>query len=168
MDWLGLVEAAASVATAFGVTLTGIQIRLAKQAARTNFEDDLTKQYREIIRNIPIEALLGQELDEETWRETLDDFYRYIDLSNEQVFLRQKNRVSRATWELWCEGIQAHLTRPSFRKAWQYFKEVAPDSFRELQLVELGKFKTDPRTWHKDWEQGLDEQHTGHEKLLDK
>jgi hypothetical protein len=156
MDWIGLVNAAASVATATGVLLAGWQIRMAKQAARSEFEDSLTQQYREISKKIPIKALLGKKLDAQEWNDTLDDFYRYVDLSNEQVFLRQNNRVSKATWRLWSEGIKLKLELPSFKDAWEHFKQESPDSFKELQLLELKEnFKGDPRKWGKNWEQEL-------------
>lgn len=159
MDWIGLVNALASVATAVGVLLAGWQIRLAKQASRSVFEDSLTQQYREIIKRIPIEALLGEDLktlEPQKWENTLDDFYRYIDLSNEQIFLRQHNRVSSATWRLWSEGIKLKLELKAFKDAWEHFKREAPESFKELQMLELrDKFKSDPRKWGKNWEQEL-------------
>lgn len=53
MDWLSLISAGASVATSVGVFLAGWQIRLAKRQAKTQFEDELTRQYREITKEIP-------------------------------------------------------------------------------------------------------------------
>lgn len=156
MDWIGLVNAIASVATAIGVLLAGWQIRTAKQAARSEFENGLAQQYRDIIKKIPIEALLGKKLDARQWNNTLDDFFRYIDLSNEQVFLRQHNRISKATWRLWSEGIKLKLELESFRDAWGYFKQEAPESFKELQMLELKEnFKSDPLKWNKNWRQEL-------------
>ncbi|HEX6622547.1 MAG TPA: hypothetical protein VF064_02460, partial [Pyrinomonadaceae bacterium] len=81
LNMLELLTAAASLATAVGVIVAAYQIRLTRQLSRTQFEDDLTKQFREIIRRIPIEALLGEELSEEAYDRTRDDFFRYIDLS---------------------------------------------------------------------------------------
>lgn len=148
MDWLGLISALASVATAIGVFMAGWQIQLAKRLATTQFEDDLTKQFREIIQKIPIEALLGEELSEEKYSAARDDFYRYIDLSNEQVFLRRNGRVSKATWRLWCDGINAFLQRPAFNRAWRDFKLKSPGVFVELRRLEDDGFKEDPHTWN--------------------
>lgn len=86
MDWPSLISAGASVATAIAVLLAGWQIRLAKKQAKTQFEDDLTRQYREIIKDIPTDALLGRELSKDDYKNTRHAFYRYIDLSNEQFF----------------------------------------------------------------------------------
>lgn len=146
---LELLTAAASLATAVGVIVAAYQIRLTRQLSRTQFEDDLTKQFREIIRRIPIEALLGEELSEEAYDRTRDDFFRYIDLSNEQVFLRRNDRVSARTWKLWCEGIKAFLSRPAFVRAWGEFKDKSPDTFKELRRLEREDFKIDPYEWGK-------------------
>ena len=146
---LELLTAAASLATAIGVLVAAYQIRLTRQLSRTQFEDDLTKQFREIIRRIPIEALLGEELSEEAYDRTRDDFFRYIDLSNEQVFLRRNDRVSARTWRLWCEGIKAFLSRPAFGRAWGEFKDKSPDTFKELRRLEREEFKIDPYEWGK-------------------
>ena len=153
MELLGIivaiVTALGSAATAVGVIFAVQQIRLAKQLAQTQFEDDLTKQFREIIRRIPIEALLGEELSEEAYDRTRDDFFRYIDLSNEQVFLRRNDRISARTWKLWCEGIKAFLSRPAFGRAWGEFKDKSPDTFKELRRLEREEFKIDPYEWGK-------------------
>jgi hypothetical protein len=37
-------------------------------------------------------------------------FYRYIDLTNQQVFRRRQGRITSETWHNWCEGI-AHPSR---------------------------------------------------------
>ena len=149
LNMLELLTAAASLATAIGVLVAAYQIRLTRQLSRTQFEDDLTKQFREIIRRIPIEALLGEELSEEAYDRTRDDFFRYIDLSNEQVFLRRNDRVSARTWKLWCEGIKAFLSRPAFGRAWGEFKDKSPDTFKELRRLEREDFKIAPYEWGK-------------------
>ena len=157
MQWFALIEVISSVATALGVGFAALQLLLSKRLAQTQFEDDLTQQYREIIRCIPVRALLSKELDEETWQETFDDIYRYIDLSNEEVFHRLNKRVSRATWKLWQEGIKRHLQRPAFKRAWKSIKEESPNDFTELQMVEEEGFDTDPKKWGNDWMRELTE-----------
>jgi hypothetical protein len=73
--------------------------------------------------------------------------YFYIDLCNEQVFLRQNRRVCGATWVFWQDGIRSNLGRPAFKKAWEDFKLAAPNSFRELRQLEKTDFKDDPASW---------------------
>lgn len=137
----------ASAATALGVLVAAGQIWDSKKQAVTAFEDTLSSQYRDLIQKLPIEALLGEDLDEKTYREKLNEFYHYIDLTNNQIFLRQCNRISRKTWEDWREGIKSVMSRPAFARAWTEISRRAPDSFSELrQLLKTG-YAEDPRRW---------------------
>ncbi len=143
-EWIGAVG---SLATAGGVSLVWWQIRLTQRQALTAFEDSMAREYREITQRLPTKALLGQELSEQEQEASLDDFFHYIDLSNEQVFLRMMKRVSAPTWSNWCEGIESNLTRQAFAKAWALIKTQAPDSFQELRRLESSKFQEDPAGW---------------------
>jgi hypothetical protein len=147
MNWMALITTVASVATAFGVLFAWWQIRLAKQQAITQFEDGLAREYRNIAQKIPVKALLGGEIEEKDYEKALDDFYHYIDLTNEQVFLRQNNRITLKTWENWCDGIKSNLSRPAFKRAWTEIKLRATDSFNELRRLEASGFKDDPCKW---------------------
>jgi hypothetical protein len=141
------VTTIASVATAVAVFFAWWQIRLAKRQAITQFEDSLGREYREIAQRIPVKALLGEEIEEKLYEKALDDFYHYIDLTNEQVFLRQNNRITLKTWENWCDGIKSNLSRPAFKKAWAQIKSRATESFNELRRLEASDFKDDPFKW---------------------
>lgn len=132
---LEIVSAAASVATALGIFLAAGQLYLTSRQAITQFEDQLAGQYREVARRLPLEALLGEILDEETHRRALSDFYDYFDLSNEQAFLQKQGRISPSTWTNWLEGIHQNLRRPAFARAWQEVRDRAPDSFNELREI---------------------------------
>jgi hypothetical protein len=107
MNWIEIVGALSSTATAIGVFFAWWQIKSSKHQNRTQFEDSLTREYRELAQKFPVKALLGEELDEENYQDALQFFYHYVDLSNEQVFLRSKDRVSRSTWENWQDGIRS-------------------------------------------------------------
>jgi len=139
--------AIASIATAVAVFLAWWQIREARQQTITGFEDGLAREYREIAQNIPVAALLGDELQEAEYTAALDDFYHYIDLSNEQVFLRQRGRVRKETWANWRDGIKSNLSRPAFRAAWELIKRKASGSFEELRRLEAEGYSTDPHDW---------------------
>jgi len=141
------VEAIASVVTATGIFIGAIQLWLTKKINQTQFEDDLANHYREIIRMIPVEALLGRELTPDEAKEAHDGIYFYIDLSNEQVILRQNGRISQATWTIWRDGIKSNLSRAAFRKAWEEIKIAIPSDFSELRRLEKGDFKDDPKHW---------------------
>jgi hypothetical protein len=129
------IQTGASIATAAGVVVAAWQLFLAKQQARSQFEDDLTTQYRHIVNKIPLEALLGQPLTDAQLVESLRFFYEYFDLSNEQAFLFKRGRIRSDTWGTWREGIEQHMARPAFRQAWLRLVphlDGSFDDFREL------------------------------------
>lgn len=125
----------ASVATAVGVGVAAYQLFVARQQARTTFEDSLNAQYRAVIERIPLEALFGEQIGKEEVFSHLLHFYRYFDLCNEQAFLQKAGRISKKTWQNWGEGIRTNMSRPAFALAWS---EVAArarcdfDYLREL------------------------------------
>jgi hypothetical protein len=147
MNWTDIVGLATSIVTAIGVIVAARQLTLSKRQTRTQFEDDLAREYRALVERIPVKALFGEVLDQTEYEENLHLFYRYIDLSNEQVFLRQKERLSSDTWENWVEGIKANLSLPAFAMAWGEIKSKLPHRFQELRLLEKRDFKGDPKDW---------------------
>jgi len=140
-------ELMASAATAIGVAVAAWQIWLSRRQAVTDFEDQLNREYRALLDQIPLSALLGEDLPEDEYGRALPAFFRYIDLSNEQVFLRVRGRVSRQTWMNWQEGISNNLRKPAFARAWREIAQRAPDSFAELRMLEREDHTTDPRRW---------------------
>ncbi|KGH27937.1 hypothetical protein P353_16885 [Comamonas testosteroni] len=144
-DW---VSAAASTVAAVGVVFAFGQLRVSKDIAQLQFEDGLAKEYRELASRIPTRALLGQPLPEDQYQRSFDEFYRYVDLSNEQVSLRQRGRIGEVVWRYWCSGIQANLALPSFKRAWLEIQSQS-NSFQELRRLESEAFKVDPKTWQK-------------------
>lgn len=132
---LELFNTLIAASTAIGVFIAGRQLFLSKRLAVTQFEDQFSTQYRELIRRVPVKALLGHRLSDDELREALPAFYHYFDLSNEQVFLREKGRIGDDTWEEWKVGIQQNLKRPAFLAAWSYIASQAPDSFDELRRI---------------------------------
>ncbi|MBU1282838.1 MAG: hypothetical protein KJ989_15465 [Gammaproteobacteria bacterium] len=142
-DW---ISAFASVVAAFGVFLAFGQLKISKNIAQLEFEDGLAKEYRELASNIPTKALLGVELSEEEFQKSFDELYRYIDLTNEQISLRQRGRVKKEAWSNWLSGIKSNLERPSFKRAWSEIKEKS-NSFQELRRLENENFKIDPKSW---------------------
>src|SRR6266436_1111713 len=147
------VSATAAIVTACGLLLTFWQVRLVKQLATTQFEDGIGREYRDLAARLPSKALLGEELTEEEHTATLDQFIHYIDLCNEQVFLRRCNRISPATWEYWRDGIQTNLEQPAFVRAWQEVKKRSVN-FRELRRLERESFRSDPAGWGPEAEPG--------------
>jgi hypothetical protein len=100
-----------------------------------------------LARSIPVKVHLGEDLKSENFDNIFPRLYKYIDLSNEQVFLRMYSRVSRSTWINWCEGIKTNLSHRAFAQAWQIVKKQAVGSFEELRRPESSGFAEDPRAW---------------------
>ncbi len=82
---------------------------------------------------MPIEALLGEELEQGIQLRALPDFYHYFDLSNEQAYLHSHGRTRPDTWREWLEGIKQNLARPAFREAWREVNPRSPESFSDLK-----------------------------------
>lgn len=147
MNWVDIFGAISSAVTAVGVFLAWWQIRLARQLSRTQFEDTLAHQYRDIIKDIPVKALLGDTLDPKEQEEALPYFYRYIDLTNDQIFLRQQGRVGAATWENWRDGIKTLMSMPAFAEAWRQIRVKPTTKFDELRRLERDHYQGDPQDW---------------------
>ena len=145
-DWNSL-SAIANAVTAAGVGFALWQLRITKTIAQLNFEDSLAKEYRDLAAKIPTKAFYGVALSQAEHAATRDEFFRYIDLSNEQVALRRRNRISRKVWNSWCAGIEYNLSLPAFQRAWAEIKDRTR-SFEELRWLERHGFRADPRCWN--------------------
>ena len=132
---LEILNSFASIATATGVAVAAWQILLAHRQGVTTFEDSLAKEYREIAATLPTKALLGEALSDSEYVNHFDEFYRYIDLCNEQAFLFKGKRISDKTWAFWRDGIVCNLRRPSFARAWSEIAFKTPSDFSELRSV---------------------------------
>jgi hypothetical protein len=143
-DWLKEI---APMVTALGVSIGVLQLWHTKRQAVTLFEDALAKEYREITGELPTAALLGELLPTEQMQTHLPDFYRYFDLSNNQIFLRQIGRISKKTWVFWVEGIQTNLARPAFAKSWEDIGRRSNKDFSELRRLIAEDLKSDPKQW---------------------
>ena len=150
IDWTvvgSIATAIGSLATAAAVLVAGRQLQLSRQQATSSFEDQLEREYRDIVAQLPVTALLGQPLEGPLSEQTLTAFYRFVDLTNQQIFLRQHHRISTATWMSWQEAIAHNLMRPAFAAAWAHSKDAAPKDFDELRRLERNGFDDDPSDW---------------------
>jgi hypothetical protein len=134
---LGGVAAAAAMAGvivgAIGLVFTGWQLAIHAKVARTAFEDGFAKEYRAVIKDIPTKALLGRKLTPQERVDSLDDFYHYVDLCNEQAYLSETHRISKRTWKEWREGIRGNLSKPEFRRAWSYIAHFSRDAEKGVE-----------------------------------
>ncbi|HYK00156.1 MAG TPA: hypothetical protein VE974_00230 [Thermoanaerobaculia bacterium] len=138
--------AVGSTATAVALAFTAVQIALATRQERTQFEDSLVKEYRELLGSLPREALVQHPAADadECVATYLPQFYRYFDLCNEQVFLRQKGRIGDATWAEWRDGMLTNLQRPGYRAAWRKVQS-STSSFTDLRCLCANR-ELDPRS----------------------
>jgi len=118
---------------AVGVLLTLRQLRFNETQAQASFEDGLTASYRRIVAELPIGALLNETLAPDEAASARSAFYRYFDLCNEQVFLRDNHRLSDETWDQWRDGIAGNLARVAFKAAWREMETGIGDDFTELR-----------------------------------
>jgi hypothetical protein len=100
----------------------------------------MAREYRELAAKIPTKALLGEDLTDEEYKDSFDEFYHYIDLSNEEVFLWKRGRISAEIWTYWLDGIKSNLSKPAFKRAWEEIKKKAEESFQELRDLERTGF----------------------------
>lgn len=145
MDWNAL-SAIANAITAAGVFAALWQLRITKVIAQLQFEDALAKEYRDLAARIPTKVFFGSSLSDSEHKETRDEFYRYVDLTNAQVSLRIQGRISQPVWQSWCEGIEYNLRLPAFAKAWSEIQDRTL-SFQELRALERSGFSPHPRNW---------------------
>jgi hypothetical protein len=123
----------AKIATAAAVIVAAWQLVLSQRQSVTNFEDSFAKEYRELAATLPIKALLGEALTDEEYAQCIDKMYHYLDLCNQQVFLRKAGRISDKTWTFWHDGIASNLKRPAFKRAWAEIAARANGDFSELR-----------------------------------
>ena len=136
---------AASVAAA-GVWYARHQLKTSREIAQLQFEDALAKEYRELAKELSKKALLGESLSDEEYDEAFDELYRYVDLSNEQITLRQRGRITADVWRSWAEGMKTNLSLPACARTWREIKERSL-SFEELRRLEHEHFAIDPKKW---------------------
>lgn len=137
----------ASTATALGVLVAAWQIWEGRRLASAEFEDSFDQQYRAIAYEIPFHALIGKSLGKDRQEEAREGIYNYLDLCNEQVYHRTKNRISSERWLEWASGIEENLDRRLFKEVWDEVKASAGGSLSFLERIEREKFKTDPLEW---------------------
>ncbi len=77
-ETIAVVTAVGAAATAIAVFVAVWQLRAAEEQARTAFEDDLSREYRTIVGELPAEAfyIKGHLTPNERTRRA---FYRYAD-----------------------------------------------------------------------------------------
>ncbi|ALF60781.1 hypothetical protein [Psychrobacter urativorans] len=117
------------------------------QQSKTTFEDSISKEYRDIFKNIPYSALIGKTLIDEEVNQATNGIYNYMDFCNEQIFLRKTGRVRKDTWNNWQEGMCTNFLLPIFVSVSKEVFEELPNIFTELRRVMAENYSTDPKKW---------------------
>ena len=120
-----IITAIASTATAIGVIIAVVQLWQSEKLAKTEFEDQFRRDYREICASLPVHVFLGHELPPEEIQQNLGTFHEYFHLCNSQIFLQKQGKISKSTWAIWARGIHANLALPAFLQAWNYIHSEA-------------------------------------------
>jgi hypothetical protein len=141
------VSAVAAVVAAVGVWYARKQLETSREIAQLQFEDALGKEYRELANRMKPKVLLGSELTDSEYDEAFDEMFHYVDLSNEQVSLRRRGRISLEVWVNWSDGIRSNLELPAFKRAWSEIK-LKSNSFQELRRFEADGVGCDPEHWN--------------------
>lgn len=142
----------APLITAVSVFLAALGIWINRLMAQSAFENQLAKEYRELIREIPVDVLIGKKgftsrnlrAQDQRARENI---FNYLDLCNEQVYLRRKGRIRSSTWKEWSSGMRDNLRLPMFEHVWIEIKDGQRPVFTELQTAEHERFENDPFFW---------------------
>jgi hypothetical protein len=147
METYETARVVASIATAIGVAIAAWQIRRNAEQIKTSFEDSLNKEYRELMRPVPLKALVGEnDIGNET-KEAKEAIYNYLDFCNQQVILRKQKRIRKSTWLEWQEGMKINFKLPLFAEVAEMVFAKLPDIFSELRKVQKSGFNTDPADW---------------------
>ncbi len=147
MNWVEIITLLSSLATTVGVFFAWYQIRRAGDLHRTQFEDSLSKEYRELIPKIPIKVFIGKDLTPDEYDAAKPVLFHYLNLTNDQIFLRSKKRISEAVWNDWRDGIEHNLKNiKAIRELWGEIKENSKN-FYELRKLEENEFVGDPAEW---------------------
>lgn len=115
--------------------------------SKTTFEDSLTKEYREIIRKIPYKALVGDNVSEKEENIAFNEIFNYMDICNEQIFLRIEGRIRKNTWLNWQEGMKTNFSTQIFKLVSEDVFEKVENNFKELKKVQELEYNTDPKKW---------------------
>jgi hypothetical protein len=153
-----------SVLTGIGALFIIYQIQQRSDQFTKEFEDGLTKEYRQIVDDAPTLAFLGKTREqigfagyEENQYKFDDAIYRYLDLTNQQIHLRREGRVSRSTWKEWDEGMREHLKQPEIARTLHEVNQTIDEDY-DLEssrhfsgvctyLEHLDNQMRDPKTW---------------------
>lgn len=126
-----------AIATTVGVILVLLQLKQNDKTETTKFENEIISRFITISNEITFYVMyLNPKTDK--FKELIDDklqgFYKYFDLTNQELFLMDDERISDETVEEWECGIIELMKLPSFQYAWERISSIIPDnSFTQMK-----------------------------------
>lgn len=130
-----IVSAITSCIALIGLYFVSVQLHETRKIAQQQFEDSLAKEFRDLINKIPTKVMLGKSLTDEEFEKHFDELFHYFDLTNEQIILKNRNRISNDVWNDWKEGIEVIMNLPVFQKAWRKIENSKVNQFNELRKL---------------------------------
>lgn len=138
MELNTIFNAITALATFGGFIVVIYQLRQNSKLEQSKFEYDITKRFIDITNELKFDTIyLSKEKDSDFGKHIknkLHEFYQYFDLTNQEIYLKNKNKITDETWDEWEEGIIYLLKRDSFMYAWELIdKTVTEATFNELR-----------------------------------
>lgn len=137
----------ASVASVFALVVITIELYKNLQMRKTEFEDHIYTQFLDLSFAIPVDAMLGEEVDEERTSSMREALFNYMHLSDHVAFLRNKGRIRAESWVDFCGLIERDLGNPDFTSVWGEIVAKRPGHFKFLSKLIDTNFKQDPYKW---------------------
>lgn len=140
-----------------GLGLTFYQLKQYEKGQKTALENDLNQEYRKIWREVDSQLLMDPEYGREGGNplseNERDAIYSYVDLTNQQIFLRKRGRITNSRWKDWEAGMETMIKHPPIGETWEDIKKETNSEhgrdFDELRELESPKdFDTDPYYWN--------------------
>jgi len=141
-DWIAIASIATVIVSAFAIVaaLKGVRDQLQVTVFLT-----YTDRYAKAMHDLPFEARQPgsdyhlSSLPEGERSRVLSAYREYFNLCSEEIWLHQRRRIDRATWNVWEKGMQQVARFPCFREAWAglAFEYDYFDTFRDFVQEKL-------------------------------
>ena len=150
MDKIGQISTIiANIAIVTSIIIALVQVFQNKKIRKAEFEDNIEKEYRIIIKDLPYIVFTEKILEQNIFNYKLDEFYRYFDFTNGEIVLRKQNKIDKKTWENWRDGIKDNMQKKNIKKAFNIITCDSPNIFNELKKLVKEDYNYDPDIWEK-------------------
>jgi len=135
-NWLGqffervtpadVINLLALIIAGIGVWFVARQLHgLERQTRLQNFAE-YTRRYQQIVLNFPEDINSPSFVLGKPGTEKYDNVMRYMrayfDLCFEEWYLHRQGLIETDFWNIWYDGIETAVSKPSFQQAWRVMK----------------------------------------------